>query len=132
MKIVGEVIIAGGGLRTDFESASRIKIALPLLGITGSFGLKPMCNDAPKQRERMWRAFVATDCYQLRNKGSAQPRFSKGPRAVIPCSLERPSVKRCVHVDAGLFRNLAAKSRFVFVKLVAKRKMKIRIYNVGR
>lgn len=27
MKIVGEVVIAGGSLRTDFESASRIKIA---------------------------------------------------------------------------------------------------------
>jgi len=27
MKIVGEAISAGGGLRIDFESASRIKIA---------------------------------------------------------------------------------------------------------
>lgn len=50
MKIVGEVIIAGRGLRTDFESASRIKIAPSTpFPITGSFGLKPMCNDAPRE-----------------------------------------------------------------------------------
>lgn len=87
MKIVGEAITAGGG----FKNRLRERIAhQDCPGITGPFGLKPMCNDVPRQRERFWRAFVATDCYQLRNNDSAQPRLSKDPRAIFPC-LERPT-----------------------------------------
>jgi len=122
MKIVGEAISAVGGLRSTSRAhrVSRLP-SLPSPDITGLFGLKPMCNDAPRQRERMWQALVATDCYQLRNKGT---RFSKSPRAIFSC-LGRPTVRAQMRDYSGRTRsNLGLRS---LIKLFAKRKMKIRI-----
>lgn len=46
-------ISAGRGSRTNFESASRIKIAP--LDITGPFGLKPMCNGCDETERKRKR-----------------------------------------------------------------------------
>lgn len=76
-----------------------------------------MCNDALKQR--MWRAFVATDCYQLRNKDSVQPQFSKGPGALFSRLSE--GLRETVRTD-GLFRKRAARFRFVFNEISCETK----------
>lgn len=83
-----EMSLALEETRGPTSRAHRVS-RLPLPGITGPFGLKPMCNDVPRQREIMWRAFVATDCYQPRNKDAVQPRFSKDPRAIFPKGLRK-------------------------------------------
>lgn len=94
-------ISAGRDSRTDFESASRIKIAP--LDIMGPFGLKPMCNDMPRQRERE-RDNVASFCrYRLlstleQRRGSAS--VLERPESNIPVS-RKVYVKCRTHTDVS-------------------------------
>lgn len=87
MKIVGEVIIAGEDLRTDFESASRIKIAPR---ITGPFGLKPMCNDVETKRGNVIGSELLSLPIVINSGTKTRLSLDSRKAPVFPC-LERPT-----------------------------------------
>lgn len=111
-----EVIIAGEDLRTS--RAHRVSRSPP--GITGPFGLKPMCNDVETKREN-----VVSFCrYRLlstpeQRLGSASI-LERPESPVFPCFESLHETVRTQTRDYSK-RNLA------LVKLVVKQKTKIRI-----
>lgn len=85
------------------ESASRIKIAP---GITELFGIKPMCNDVPRQKERERENLVSFRRYRLLS--TPEQRLGSASileRAVSGILVSRKAyMKRCTYIDVGLPR----------------------------